>query len=353
MKIMQIIPSLGLGGAEIMCENLSYELKALGHNVIVVSLIEKESFVTQRLKAAGIDIVYLKKKSGLDFSVFYKLYRLFKQEYPDVIHTHLGASRYVFPVATFMKIRIVHTVHNVATKDEVALIRKINGFFYKFLKITPVALSEEIKKTIVNAYGLKEVNVPVVFNGVDLSNCKEKKDYSVRGNFKILHVGRFFEQKNHIGLLRAFKLFHSEVNASELWLVGDGEKRIDIENFISENNLDGYVKLFGLQKDSYKFLSEADVFTLPSIYEGMPMALIEAMGTGLPIVVTAVGGVPDMLSENVSQLVPVDEEAISRALKRYYDDLSLREKHGRNVKILAENFSSTTMAKKYLEIYSS
>ena len=144
MKIIQVIPFLGMGGAETMCENLVYELKKLGHEVIVVSLYNKETVITQRLKEASVDVRFLDKKNAFDFSMFKKLKKLFKQEKPDVIHTHLYVTKYVFPVACKLKIKVVHTIHNEARKEATKFWRTFNKYYYKKSLVIPVALSKSI-----------------------------------------------------------------------------------------------------------------------------------------------------------------------------------------------------------------
>lgn len=351
MKIIQVIPFLGMGGAETMCENLVYELKKLGHEVIVVSLYNKETVITQRLKEASVDVRFLDKKDGFDFSMFKKLKKLFKQEKPDVIHTHLYVTKYVFPVASKLKIKVVHTIHNEARKEATKFWRTFNKYYYKKSLVIPVALSKIIKQTIVEEYKINSEDVPIVFNGIDLTRCISKENYSIKERFKILHVGRFYEQKNHIGLVKAFKSFHEEHEDSELWLIGDGEKKDEIEKYVKANDLTSIVKFLGLKENIYSYLHDADIFTLPSNYEGLPMTLIEAMGTGLPIVATAVGGVPDMLDENSAQLVSVNEEEIAAAFEKYYLDYDLRKRHGENALKMSQRFSAETMAKLYCNIY--
>ena len=191
----------------------------------------------------------------------------------------------------------------------------------------------------------------MVFNGIDLSRCIPKTDYSVNGNFKILHIGRFSEQKNHIGLVKAFKLFHDKHADSELGLIGDGEKKAEIEKYVEDNGLTSAVKFLGLQNNVYGYLNDADIFTLPSNYEGIPMTLIEAMGTGLPIVATAVGGVPDMLDEESALLVNVNDSAIAVAYEKYYLNEELRICHGISAAGLSKRFSSREMASRYCEFY--
>ena len=99
-------------------------------------------------------------------------------------------------------------------------------------------------------------------------------------------------------------------------------------------------------------MHDADVFALTSNYEGMPMTLIEAMGTGLPIVATRVGGIPDMLDDDSALLVPVDTDAVAEAFEKYYDDEMLRRNYGQAAANRANQFSAQAMAENYLKLYS-
>lgn len=352
MKIVQVMPEFGLAGAEVMCENLIYELIKLGHEVTVISMFNYHSAITDRMDIAGVKIIYLDKKSGLDLSMISKINSVLKEIKPDVIHTHRYCVRYAMIAAILAGVKCrVHTVHNVAQKELNFDTRKICKFFYKHCGLIPVALSNKIRDTIMDEYKIDKDKIPVIFNGIDLSKCVPKEDYSVNGNFKILHIGRFSEQKNHSGLLRAFKIFHLKYPDSELWLIGDGEKRAESEEYVQSNGLDDAVKFFGLQSDVHSFLHDADIFTLPSNYEGIPMTLIEAMGTGLPIVATAVGGVPDMLDTNDALLVENDIESITQAYEKYYADIELRKQHGVNAKHCSETFSAEKMGELYEAVY--
>lgn len=351
MKIIQVIPVFGMGGAEIMCENLVYELRSLGHEVVVISLYNQRTHIAERLENAGVDIRYLDKKGGIDFSMFGKLKKIFKEEKPDVIHTHLYVTKYVFPIAKKLKIRVIHTIHNMANKEASKLSRRYNKLFYKNKTAIPVALSEEIQNTIVNEYGFEKSFIPVILNGINLNKCQVKKDYSVNDEFKILHVGRFQYQKNHKGLIEAFSIFNKKYPNTKLYLIGDGDLRHETENLVEELGLKSAVKFLGLQSDVHKYISTMDIFTLPSNYEGVPMTLIEAMGSAMPIVATMVGGIPDMLNESSAILVPVDSLAIANAFEKYYLNDSLRKEHGAEALSRSRLFSSNTMAKKYLELY--
>lgn len=352
MKIVQVIPALELAGAEIMCESLIYELKKAGHEVVMVSLFEKHTPITSRMECAGVDVRFLGKRPGMDFSMIRKLTRILKEEKAEVVHTHLYALKYAVPAAVLAGVKKrVHTIHNIAEKETGAFSRKLNRMFFKYFHVVPVALSELLRDTIKKEYRLKKHMIPVIVNGIDLTKCLPKETYCIEDRFTILHIGRFAKQKNHGGLLEAFRIFHASYPKSRLQLIGAGETRADAEAFVHENSLENAVEFLGLQENVYSYMHEADIFALPSLYEGVPMTLIEAMGTGLPIVATAVGGVSDILDGENAFLTRIDIEEIATSFEKYYFDEVLRERHGRISRERAEAFSAKQMAQKYIKVY--
>lgn len=352
-KIVQIIPTFCMGGAEIMCENLINELLKTDVNVIAVSLYDKKTPITDRLESKGVDVRYLGKRKGLDLSMISKLKTIFKQEKPDVVHSHSNAMQYVVPAALMAKVKKkIHTVHSMASKELGKPAKIAAKFFYRYCGVTPVALSDVIRDSVVDLYKLPRENIPVVFNGTDLAKCILKTDYAYGDVFTFLHIGRFAPEKNHAMLLRAFKTFHSRYPNAKLQLIGDGEKRGEMEKYVTDNCLTDSVEFLGIQSDVHTFLQLADVFVLPSIYEGIPLTLTEAMGTGLPIIATRVGGIPDMLvNEESALLIDVDEQALVDAFEEMYFDKELRNSLGINALRRAKVFSSTEMKNKYLALY--
>ena len=355
MKILQIIPSFELAGAETMCENLCIALKKQNQNVIAVSLYSKHTAITERLEEFGVPILYLNKKSGFDISMYAKLAHLFKDEKPDIIHFHLYINKYVVPAAMLCsKAKIVYTMHSIAEKESGRLGKYLNQIFLKFKRVNIVALSDIVQRSVIQLYGIPVSNIPIVYNGSNISKCKIKKSYGKSSSFTIIHVGRFMEVKNHLGLLRAFKKFHEKHSDTILQLIGDGELRPDAERFVRDNGIESAVQFLGLQADVHPFLEKADMFTLPSRYEGIPMTLIEAMGTGLPIVATCVGGIPDMIQHGKSGLLcGQSEDEIAEAFEQCYANEELREQLGRNALDRSRAFSADEMARRYLEIYES
>lgn len=353
MKILQVIPYFCFGGAETMCENLTYALKALGYKVTVVSLYNEQTPIAQRMEKNGVTIRYLDKKLGLDLSMVPKLRKIMAEEKPDAIHTHLDVIKYAVLAAKLAGVKkCVHTVHNVADKEAEGRLQKIiNTVYFKLHWSTPVALSPLVQQTIAAFYGMEKNTIPVIYNGVDLSRCIPKESYAA-DQITLVHVGRFNEQKNHKGLLQAFRKICETCPDCRLNLVGDGELRQETEALARELGLAEKVRFLGSQSNVPPFLHEADIFLLPSNYEGMPMTIIEAMGTGLPIVATAVGGVPDMIRDHESGLLTeCDPDAVSKAVLELIADENLRKTLGQNAKRNSIRFSAQYMAERYCKLY--
>ncbi len=354
MKILQVIPYFCFGGAETMCENLTYALRKLGHEVTVVSLYPERTPIAQRMEAAGVKLLYLDKKLGLDLSMVPKLRKIMVQERPDVVHTHLDVIKYAVAAAKLAGVKkCVHTVHSVAHKEAEGRIQKIiNTIYYKLKWSVPVALSPEVQETIAQFYGLEKETIPAIYNGVDLSRCIVKERYETGEEVNILHLGRFDVPKNHAGLLRAFALLLTHCPQARLHLVGDGDLRKEMEDLAEELGITEAVTFYGMQSNVYPYLHDADIFILPSLYEGNPMSIIEAMGTGLPILASNVGGIPDMLCNGeTALLIPCETESIWKACLTLIGDAGLRERLGRNAKAASRRFSSEAMALEYCKVY--
>lgn len=354
MKILQVIPYFCFGGAETMCENLTYALKEMGHEVTVVSLYQEHTPISRRMEEAGVRILYLDKKLGLDVSMIPKLRKIMKQERPDAVHSHLDVIKYAVAAAKLSGIRrCVHTVHNVAQEEAEGKLQKLlNTIYFRLGWSIPVGLSPEVKRTIVSFYGLKEDRVPMIYNGVDLSRCQIKEDYSLSQPANLLHIGRFNHQKNHKGLLEAFAKIVAVRPDCLLHLLGDGELREETESYACQLGIREKVLFHGSQSNVYPYLQKADLFLLPSHFEGMPMTIIEAMGTGLPVIASAVGGVPDMLTDRESGMLTTREpDSVAAAALELLEDEALRRTLGTGARKAADSFSAQYMAGAYCAAY--
>lgn len=349
MKILQIVPDLNLAGAQTMCENLVMELKKNADDIVeIISFYNDKTPITQRLELTGIKIYYLDKKSGFDFKLIKKIRKIISEFNPDVIHTHRYVLEYVIP-AVFMKkkIKIIHTVHNVAEKEVSKGLQLFQKWLFKSGRVRPVAISDIVKESIERLYKIK--NVPVVYNGIDLNNCIKKDTYT--NSLCILHIGRFSDQKNHLGIISIFEKCYTKNKNLKLILVGDGEKKNDIENLVKNKQFKDNVIFKGNLSSCYDILNKTDIFILPSKWEGMPMTLIEAMGTGNVCVAYPVGGIPDMIDNEINGFLPENEEKFANVILKLCENEKLKSQIGKNAIVKSNRFSSNNMKNDYYSLY--
>ena len=335
-----------------MCANLAIELKKMGHDVLVVSLYSLKTYIVDEMIGNGIRFVSLGKKGGIDFSFFFKLARLIHKEKPDVIHSHLYATKYAQFLASIFGVRTkVFTIHNEASKDGTRIDHCLNRFLLKFCNVIPVTLSHDLIDSSCKVYGPKLRQMPVVFNGIPLDKCQPVVGYPSEAK-KFLHVGRFMTAKNHKNLIEGFVKAKKTCPSIELFMYGEGPLQSEIMQLVKKYEAASYIHYCGISSDIYSIMHGMNVFLLPSLWEGFPMTLVEAMGTGMPIIASNVGGIPNMLKNNHSALlIEPNSESITESIVAMYNDSSLRERLGRNALEDSTKFSSKGMALSYLKVY--
>lgn len=172
--------------------------------------------------------------------------------------------------------------------------------YRKYKKI--ICVSDCAKQGFKKRIGFDD-NVEVLHNPIDDEAILEKsveiiEEMNVSNNFKIITVGRLVYQKGYDRLLRVHKRLIDEGFNYELWIIGEGNKRKELETYINENKLNGSVKLLGYQSNPYKFMKEADLFVCSSRVEGFSSAVMEALILGIPIVTTDCAGMKEQLGES-------------------------------------------------------
>lgn len=353
IKVLQIIPDFGLAGAEKMCENLSVELKKNKNvEIEICSFYDKKTVICERLESLGIIIHYLGKHRGPDLLMFIRLVKLIKKINPNIIHTHRYVLSYVIPAVKLLKLhntKIIHTLHSIASKETPKKMWKMQNSAFTKKMVYPVAISEKVKDSMSSVYSIPLDCVPVIYNGVPLDKCIIKTNYEM-GN-RILHVGRFDDVKNHELLIDIFKKISDVDNSFKLSLIGSGPLEEKIKEKVYNLHLEDKVNFLGPQSNCYPFYNENDIFILPSKYEGMPMTIIEAMGTGLAIVCSKVGGIPDMIDDKIDGVLCNTIEEFCEQILKIKNNLEYRTTLGQNALFKSKKFSSELMAKKYCDLY--
>ncbi len=351
MRICQVLPEFFMGGAEAMCITLSAELQKMGHDVCIVSLRTYESALSERARSCGIELHFMDKQMGLDLHCVPKLRRFFREWNPDIIHVHLHALKYAYLAAWGLRIPFVRTIHSIAVKDADGVDYYINKLLFP-KKVVPVSLTEAIRDTVVDFYHISAKHSPIIFNGVDLSRCIPKQDFTLSSPPSIIHIGRFQNAKNHETIVNAVAILNRKGIRVNVRLYGEGELVEPIRTQINEMGLTEQIELCGITNHVFPLLHDSDMFILPSKNEGCPITIIEAMGTGLPTIASRVGGVPDMITDGVDGLlIEPNAQSLADAIEKLINDDALRKSLGEEALHTSGRFSSASMAQGYLTLY--
>lgn len=223
-------------------------------------------------------------------------------------------------------------------------------------------VSENLKDYFVSDLGVPAERLRVVRNGVDtLRFCPGERSNALRGLLPggytgpvAITVGRLTEAKDHGNLLGAWSLLERQGRAPYLLIVGDGELRAEVERQVEALNLGERVGLVGARSDIDTLLRGTDIFLVSSRREGLPMALLEALASGVPAVATTVGGIPEVLRDGHNGILvpPESPEALAAAVRDLLADRPRRERlaaAGRSS--VAEAWSLDRTAARYAEIY--
>ena len=312
-----------------------------------------DTAITKRMQNKGIDLVFLGKRRGFDYSVIKKLRRIIKEFQPDIIHTHRYMLIYaVFAGSISENRKIFHTVHNLAEKEVPDKLQHFQKILFKTGKAIPVAISPIVKNSIIKLYELSPGNIPMIFNGIDLSRFKPKSDYTQHTPFTCLHIGRFSEQKNHETMLVALKQLIDEGLNVKFVFLGEGDRYEQIVEMANQMNIIDYIEFAGVTGDIRPYLDKSDLFMLPSKWEGMPITLIEAMAAGMPIIAAKVGGVPDMIENGrTGILISPGVKELAMSIQNLSQSYNLRRYIGMNARVDSKKFSVEKMGKSYLEIF--
>jgi glycosyltransferase involved in cell wall biosynthesis len=218
-----------------------------------------------------------------------------------------------------------------------------------------ISMSKEISDLLLKNSWTSDTKISYIPNGVINSSYNERNisDRSF-GNLIIGTVSNFRTQKDYETLIKAFNILcRDEINC-ELWLVGDGETRPEIEKLTSELGIKSRVRFIGTLPDPSEMYLQFDIFALSTHYEGHPLVILEAMSFGLPIVATNISSVPETISHNVNGLLVnhQDPTDLVEVLRKLIVDPELRNRLGQEAKRTVENKDTVQdWAKKIINVY--
>lgn len=371
INLLYVITKLELGGAQKQLLSLAKGLDRQRFNIFLYTAWDG-LLISDFLSLDDVTIIrsrYLERPINLikDLLALIEIYRFIKKNKIDIVHTHSSKAGILGRLAARLaRARIIiHTVHGWSFNDyQPWFLRKI------YIALERLACASTDKLIVVSEYdkqiginnriGRKD-NYTCIRYGIDYQEFKDSKEQDLRGELKInkdsLIVGNiscFKSQKSPQDFIKLAYLVNQVIPNTKFILVGDGFLRCRIEKLINKLNLQDKVILAGWRRDIPRILSTIDVFVLTSLWEGLPITVLEAMAANLAVIATNTGGVGEViLDEDTGFLVsPGDVQGLSRKLINLLRDKNLRKTVGQRAKeCLGSNFTVGNMAKNTQDLY--
>ena len=357
-KVLIVTDEMEVGGSQRQIANL---LTAIDQTKIepVLLYFREHSFLVDQIKAKGVRVHYLPKAGKIDLGFLMSLVRFLRSERFDVIHAYSFTAELWITLARLFA-------------NRAALISSIRGKYDEYApwqwrikrwvtrqSALVISNSKMAAKFAYERMGLPWEGCAIAYNGVRVSDVDLPLPddlIELRGRYDwiLTFVGRFSSEKNVPCLMRAAQRLQEEGQKHiGIWLVGNGAERSKIEAMVDEFGLE-HVHFLGERHDVDAILQHIDATVLPSFWEGLSNALLEAMAAGKPVIASKVGGSPEIVHhERNGLLFPSDEDqALAQAIKRLADDQTLCTALGAEGKaMIEERFSIAAMVKQHEDFY--
>lgn len=366
-EVLHLIDSGGLYGAERVVLTLLEDLKDSEFPGILGCIREKENGlpdIGREAENRGIPVRYFTMKRGLNPFGVYLISRFIRENHIRIVHSHGYKPNIFLGVIPKKNFKTVSTVHGWAKQTAGLKVRAYEVLDSLALRKMDcvVAVSKGVQWDLLRR-GLRKDKIKLIYNGINFSNNRPgfepqemREKYGIANNAPVIGtLGRLSAVKGHASLIKAMPSILEEIRDCILLIAGDGPLKADLERLVKELNLAQSVKLIGYMKNVGEFLSMIDLFLLPSLSEGLPISLLEAMAFGKPVVASAVGGIPEVITnQNEGELVSsADPKSTSIAVSRLLKDPETLKKMGAvGSESVRKRFSSKIMTEQYSSLYS-
>ncbi|NVN91798.1 MAG: glycosyltransferase family 4 protein [Desulfuromonadales bacterium] len=370
-RVLHFIDSGGLYGAESVILNLSREMQSKGEFEPVVGCIVSQSDARSDLYDKCLELGIRAEKLVIRNACFFldipQVARKLKSLNISIIHSHgYKPSVYGFIVSVLISIPITATCHlwflhgNVPLKMRVMITLEL--LFYKIFPVI-VAVSEPIKMTLLS-HGICSSKVKVINNGIVLDDYLPVEQGILEriraelhiddGELCLLNVARLNSQKAQCHIIDAAAQLKLKGEKLKFFIVGEGELMDKLKQQVCNNDLQQTVYLLGFRSDVKTLLQVADIFILPSLDEGMPIALLEAVASRTPVLATPVGNIPKLIQNNHSGVLVKRDDVMELVcgIQHMAASSELREKCAEQAwEAIRDVYSSKAMYKSYHAIY--
>ncbi|MCV9996508.1 glycosyltransferase [Paeniglutamicibacter sp. ZC-3] len=357
VNVIFAIPTLLTGGAEKFVMELAVRLDPIRfHSTVLVTRGRVDAASLQHLERAGVEVVVVGRQSWI--SSIFICARVLLRRKPQVIHTNIGSIFHVSLGVFLLKRSIIriHTLHNIAGYAEPGSRLLIIKNIINLMKFQLVSISHAVRESASKAFALPLEQIPLIPNGVDIHRFApgEKNEKKTDSEIRFVAVGSLSPVKAHAALILAFERMEISIrDRCSLTIAGGGPLYAELADLIRSLNLQDRVALLGNRQDVSPILEASDVFVSASLTEGFPLSLLEAMATGLPAVVTAVGGVGDIVRDGVEGILiePQNTAMLTRSMEKLARDVGLQLEFGQNARRRAESFTWDRCVASYSSLY--
>ncbi len=358
--VLHLIETSGPGGAEKMLISLVENLDPGQYRSIICLL--KDGWLNTQLCQRGFDTVIIPQQKGLDPGWIYKCIKLIRQKKIDLLHTHEFAMNVYGCIAAWItRIPVITTVHGRSYYGD----RWRRRLAYQFVakhSLRMVAVSEDIRRFMIEQVSVRSRYLITIYNGIDPKvYCTTEDGIQIKKELKIADaapvigtIGNLYPVKGHTYLLKAAVQVVRNYPEAVFLFIGRGNLLNQLQEEAGRGGIAKNVRFLGFREDIAAFLQTMDIFVLPSLSEGLPLSLLEAMAAGKPAVATNVGGNPEvMLDGETGFLVPPkDPESLASRIILLLKDKLLAQKFGANgQQRVYEKFSLERMVNAYQQIY--
>lgn len=357
MNILHITNQLDVGGITSYVLTLSSGLKKKGHNVFVAS---SGGELLPKFSERGIVFIPIpiNTKSEISPKIFMSLFGLIglvKRNNIDIVHAHSRTTQVLGCLLGKVRgIPYVSTCH---------------GFFKTRFsrRLLPcwgqkvIAISQQVKTHLVDDFKIEDRRIEVIHNGIDIERFQGvSQDKRLRGNFGLGDgpvvgiVARLSDVKGHSYLIEAMKPVLEKIPSAQLVIVGEGRMKEELISLAKKLKIEKNVVFMPTVSDTKEVLSAIDVFVMPSLNEGLGLALMEAMSCGLPVVGSNVGGIKSLIQHGINGLLtePAEVKGLSSAILDLLTDRKKALALGSNAKdFISRNFSQGQMISETERVY--
>ncbi len=363
IKVLETIRQGEVGGGETHILNLVESLDRTVFEPIVLSFTKGQ--MIDELNKSNVKNFVIPSTKAFDFAKWKTVKKLLKAEEIDIVHIHgTRANTNVYWAARSLNLPIIYTIHGWSFHDEQSFFTKKVRIFFEhfFTKRSTKNISVSASNQQTGFDEIKDFNSVVINNGIDVQKFNPENSFrNVRKELgiddaKIVvgFTGRITAQKDPLTLIKAFKKVNEKNKNAVLLMIGDGDLKADAVRLSEALQISDAVIFQSFRNDVPDILNAIDIFCLPSLWEGLPIALLEAMAMKKAIIATAVDGTKEIIGDKKNGLIvpPQNANALAEAIFFLIDEKELCKKFGDEArKTVASNFDVKKMTKQTEDIY--